>query len=451
MFLAAVEAVQPAALMRRLVFLANGVAFQDASLAPRGELVLVALGKAAPGLVSAFLTRCRRSPDRVFALAPYGVPAPAEVEPLLWRAAHPIPDEAGERATAELLRLLAGLDPEDGVLLLLSGGSSALLARPLPGLQRQQVVDVTRALLRAGAPIHELNTVRKHLLAATGGRLAAACQAPMLTLVLSDVPGDDLATVGCGPTVADPTTFADAAAVLQRRDLAGQFPQMAAFFAAGARGEFADSPKPGAAALSRSRACLFGSSREALEAAADTAAAVGFSTITLTRTFRGEARQVGDTLGTLARHLAPTSPCALLAAGETTVTVRGAGRGGRNLEAALAAASALHGCSGRCILLAGSDGVDGDSPAAGAVVDGDTLRRAAQRGRDAAAALADNDCWGFFEGSDEAIITGFTGTNVADLGFLLVAGRKQLSFHSSRRWGELRREGIGCAYPRHIK
>lgn len=451
MFAAAVDAVRPPALMRRLAFLADGVAFSDATLAPRGRLVLVTLGKAAPGLAAAFLARCRRPPDRLFALAPHGVPSPGEVELFLRRGAHPVPDEAGERAAGELLELLAGLDPDDGVVLLLSGGSSALLARPLPGVARQDVVAVTRALLGAGAPIHELNAVRKHLLAAAGGRLAAACPAPILTLVLSDVPGDDLATIASGPTVADPTTFADAYGVLERRALSGQFPEVAAFLAGGVRGETAESPKPGDPGLGRSRVLLVGSSREALEAAADLAADAGFTTATLTRTYRGEARVLGEALGALACHVDSSAPRAVLAAGETTVTVRGTGRGGRNLEAALAAAGALHGLSGRCVLVAGSDGVDGASPAAGAVVDGDTLRRAAVRGRDAAAALDNNDTWGFFADSEEAVVTGPTGTNVADLALILVAGGRRTFVPVAERGAELNRDDAFARYPRQTR
>jgi len=451
MFAAAVDAVRPPALMRRVAFLADGVAAADSTLVPRRRLVLVALGKAAPGLAAAFLARCRRRPDCLFALAPHGVPAPPEVEPFLHRGAHPLPDEAGERATGELLHLLAGLDPDDGVVLLLSGGSSALLATPLPGITRQEVVGVTRALLRAGAGIHELNTVRKHLLAAAGGRLAAGCPAPILTLILSDVPGDDLATIASGPTVADPTTYADALNVLQRRGVAPAFPRVAEFLQQGVAGAMAESPKPGDSALDRSSVHLLGSNREALEAAADTATGAGFTTVVLTRTYRGEARALGGMLGALACHLDASAPRAVLAAGETTVTVQGSGRGGRNLEAALAAAGSLHGVPGRCVLVAGSDGVDGSSPAAGAVVDGDTLRRAAARGRDAAAALADNDSWGFFQDSEEAILTGPTGTNVADLAFILAAGGRRTFIPAVQRSAKLERSDAVVRYPRQTR
>jgi glycerate 2-kinase len=422
MFAAAVAAVRPAGLMRRLTFTERGVAFEGASLAPSGRLVLAALGKAAPGLAEAFLHSAKRRPDVVFVLAPDAVPVADELLAVTRRASHPLPDERGETGTAELLSLLASLSPADGVVLLLSGGGSALLAKPLGGVRRTEVTALTGALLAAGADIHELNAVRKHLLAAAGGRLAAACPASLLTLALSDVPGDDLATIASGPTVGDPTTFAQALVVLTRRQLTERFPDATAFLQRGASGELPESPKPGDAALSRSRVKLLGSSREALAAAARAAREAGFAPLELTRTMHGEARELGGCLAALAAA-GKGDATALLLAGETTVTVRGRGCGGRNLEVALGAALAMAGLPERCVLAAGTDGVDGAAPAAGAVVDGNTVDRGLRRGRNAAAALADNDSWGFFAGLEEAVVTGPTGTNVADLAFVLVPGR----------------------------
>jgi len=423
MFAAAVGAVQPAALVRRIGFIPAGVEYGGETLAPSGRLVLVAIGKASPGLASAFLARTQRRPNVTFVLAPYGVPTPPELRANTRFASHPVPDASGGAATGELLDLLGGLDPSDGVVLLLSGGGSALLAQPLPGLSLDDLGALTRAVLAAGAPIHELNAVRKHLLAAAGGRMALRCPAPIVTLALSDVPGDDLATIASGPTVADPTTFADALDVLERRGLAASFPQVVALLAAGRRGDHEETAKPGDPRLARSRAYVVASSREALDAAAAVAAEAGARAVQLGRTVRGEAREVGAALAALARALAPGEPVALLAAGETTVTVRGHGCGGRNLEVALAAALGLADVPERCVLAGGTDGVDGLSPAAGAVVDGGTVARgAAARERDAVAALEDNDAWGYFHGAPEAIVTGPTGTNVADLMFVLAAG-----------------------------
>ena len=422
MFGAAVAAVQPGTLMRRVEFLPAGVSFAGAHLAPAGRLAVVAVGKSAPGMAAAFLHRCERPPDEMFILAPDGVPTPDRIAPHVRFARHPVPDARGEDATRELLDLVAGLDAADGVVLLLSGGASALLAQPLPGVDRERAAAATRALMRAGARIDELNAVRKHLFAALGGRLAAACPAPVLTLAVSDVPGDDLAVIASGPTVPDPTTFAPPAAGRRRRGGAAVSLDIGETPAAGVAGDVPESPKPGDPRLAAAATHLLGSSNEALAAAAAVAADAGFTTRVLTRELRGEARAVGDTLGAMANAISSGEPVALLAAGETTVAVRGHGSGGRNLEVALAAACALAGVPERCILAAGTDGVDGASPAAGAVVDGNTIGRAVARGRDAALALAENDSWGFFSGLPEAIVTGPTGANVADLAFILAAG-----------------------------
>ncbi len=449
MFTAAVAAVTPDALARRIVFLPEGISLGDIELHPAGRMHLVALGKAAPGLAAAFLHRSRRAPDSVFVLSAEGAPTPSSVAAFTRIAGHPLPDERGVAATAELLARLAAASPADGVVLLVSGGSSALLAQTLPGVPTGVLAPLTSALLRAGAPIGELNAVRKHLLAAAGGRLAAASRAPILALVISDVPGDDLSSIASGPTVPDPTTFADAVGVLEGRGVTALFPEVAAFLAAGARGEHPESPKLGDPCLAQSRTVLLGTNRDALEAASAAAQLSGFRACEVTRTLRGEARSVGTALAGLTSALAPGEPAALLFAGETTVTVRGRGRGGRNLELALAAACGLAGVSERCILAAGSDGVDGTSPAAGAVVDGGTLARGVARGRDAAAALDDNDSWGFFDGLPDTIVTGATGTNVADLVFVLAGGGIPDFVPAARALAELAPAPPPKAAPRH--
>ncbi len=422
MFAAAVAAVQPQALLRRLEVTADGIGAGADRFEPPGRLVVAALGKAAPGLASAFLAATPRRPDTLFVLTTDGVPAAAALSPHLRRAGHPLPDRRGEAATRELLALLAAQEPEDGVVLLLSGGASALLAAPLAGVELEEVVDVTRALQRAGASIGELNVVRKHLLAASGGRLAAGCPAPILALVLSDVPGDDLATIASGPTVADPSSFPDAFAVLERHHLLGSFPRLARFFRNAAGDPRLESPKPGDPRLQRAATHLLGSNAQALEAAAAVATSAGLRPVVLTRTLRGEARGVGRMLAAAGRAARAGEPLALLAGGETTVRVRGPGCGGRNLELALAAAVEFAGVEDLCLLAGATDGVDGSSPAAGAVVDGGTVARGEARGWDAGSALEANDSWGFFAAASEAILTGPTGTNVADLVFVLHAG-----------------------------
>ena len=408
MYAAGLAAVEPRVVVRRLTFLPDGVRFHDEELRPSGKFVLVALGKAGPGLAAAFLAATLRPPDTAFVLAPDGVEAPSSVAPFLRLASHPVADLRGEHATLELLDILAGLSRDDGVLVLLSGGASALLAAPLPHINRTEIADLTVALLRAGTPIGELNTVRKHLLAAAGGRLAAACPAAVLGLALSDVSGDEPSLIASGPVTADPTTFAEARAVLARRGVEGRFPEIVRFLDAGVSGLVDETPKPGDPRLSRARTRLLAGNRDALAAASAYAREVGFVSHILTTVLHGEAREVGSALGALARAVGSAEPLALFAGGETTVTVVGQGCGGRNLELALAAAT---------------DGVDGASPAAGAVVDGGTIERAVARGRDPEGDLAANDSWGFFAGSREAIVTGVTGTNVADLVVVLAAGK----------------------------
>jgi glycerate-2-kinase len=426
MFAAAVAAVEPAALIRRLTFTNEGVQFGEAQLFPPGKLLLIAAGKAGPGLATAVMHQSSRPPDRILVVAPNGtVSAPGWLADSTLLASHPVPDGTSAAAGGAVLAELAALGPEDGALVLLSGGASSLLATPLGDLAIADVASVTSSLLRSGAAIAELNTVRKHLLATAGGRLGAGCRAPMLAFVLSDVPGDDLAIVASGPTVADETTNRDALAVLDRYRLSDQFPAVAAALTAGA---WPETPKPGDPGLAGARTFLLGSAADALDAAEAVATQAGFRTAVFTRRLRGEASAVGDALGHLALSCDPGEPRALLASGETTVRVRGGGCGGRNLEVALAAAAALAGSRERCLLAGGTDGVDGSSPAAGAVVDGDTLGRGILRGRDAAFALAENDSWGFFSGLPEAIVTGPTGTNVADVVFILVAGGEPLSF-----------------------
>lgn len=461
MFAAAIAAVQPDVLLRRVVFTPGGVTVDEEHLSPHGRLILVGLGWAAPGLAQTFLRRSLRRPDEIFVLAPDGSAVPTSVAPFTRLAGHPVPDRRGEAATGALLDLLAGASPADGVVILLSGGTSALLARPLPPFTFDQVSALTRALVACGAEPREVATVRRHLLAAAGGRLARACRGSLLGLAVSDSPDDDLTVVASGPTVPDPSTRADACAVIARRGLDRVFPDIVGALAATAGGP-PESPKPADPALAGCRTVLLGSSSDALTAAAATAQEAGLRPHILTRRLRGEARHVGATLGGLTGALAPGEGVALLAAGATTVTVRGDGCGGPALELALAAAGALDGLPERCLLACDTDGLAGSSPAAGVVVDGTTVARAAARARDDTAALVHNDSWEFFAGLPEAIVTGPTGTDVADVVFLLVAGGKPAflgeiaasaldvpvhagTFHRRRAAGHPCEPGVGTA------
>ncbi len=412
---AAVEAVQPQQLLRQLAFTPRGVRFKDASLEPEGRLFLASIGKAGTSMALAFLKFSRRVPEELFVLAPQGVAVPSKLAAVTHLGTHPRASQANARAATVLLHQLARLGPTDGVVLLLSGGGSALLSLPVEGVSVEEVDQLAQELSRRGANIRQLNTVRKHLSQTLGGQLAARCPAPLLALVLSDVPGDDLTVVASGPTVGDPSTVEDALGVLRRFGLAEKFPRLVQLWRKGV----GETPKPEDGALGRARTFLLASNRDALERAKYELLAAGFRPQVLTTQLRGEAREVGRALGAALASATPGT--ALLAAGETTVTVRGQGRGGRNLELALAAALRLADVPHRCLLAASTDGLDGTSPAAGAVVDGQTLFRARQAGKDAQQALEQNDSWGFFDGLPEAIITGPTGTNVADIVLALAA------------------------------
>ena len=336
-------------------------------------------------------------------------------------AAHPVPDAAGEAAAARILDMVSELSPSDRVLALISGGGSALLAAPAAGLSLPDKRAITTALLKSGASIGEINCVRKHLSAIKGGRLAAAAwPASVLTLAISDVPGDDPAVIASGPTVADPTTAAEALTILDfyAIDLPADLRQRLA------SGEL-ETPKPGEPRLANSEYRLIASPRQMLEAAANEARQLGITPLILGDAIEGEAREVGKAMAGMAlscaHHGFPAGkPCVLLSGGETTVTVRGAGRGGRNTEFLLGLALALGGAAGIDALGADTDGIDGSEDNAGAFVGADTLMRARELGVDMRQRLADNDAWYCFSQLGDLLVTGPTRTNVNDFRAILI-------------------------------
>jgi glycerate 2-kinase len=348
-------------------------------------------------------------------------------------AGHPLPDARGARAAAQALSLAGALRRSETLLVLLSGGASALLPAPAPGLRLADKVATTRLLLRAGADIVEVNAVRKHLSRVKGGGLArAAGPGRVLCLTLSDVVGDDLSAIGSGPTVPDPTTYGDAWAVLARHGLLAHVPAaVRRHLDAGRRGRRPETAKPGDPVFRRVRTEVVGSGAHALAAAERAARRLGFHTLVLTRRLGGEARVVGRVLGAILRECADSgrpvpAPLCLLAAGETTVTVRGRGRGGRNVELAIGAALEIDGLPGGLVLSVATDGVDGTSGSAGGVVSGSTLSKARELG------LAPPHT--FLEASDSAaflapvgglLALGPTGTNVADIVLLLAGGPRR--------------------------
>jgi hydroxypyruvate reductase len=340
---------------------------------------------------------------------------------------HPVPTDGSERGARAVAELVRTLTADDFLLCLISGGGSALMTFPPSRVPLTDVCTTTDTLLRAGATIDELNCVRKHLDRLKGGRLAQiAAPAKVLTLILSDVLGDPPDVIASGPLSPDPTTFSDALAILDRHQVRDRIPASALeYLRSGARGEVPESPVPDEPCFTDVDVRIVGSNRMAAEAAVGEAERRGYRTQLLTTTLSGEASEVGHTLATRGLEirdgqgpLAP--PACLIASGETTVRVRGTGRGGRNQELVLGGALALHGRGPVLMASMGTDGIDGASHAAGAFADQTTIARAEARGLDAAATLAANDSTPFFEALDDLIVTGPTGTNVMDVQVVLI-------------------------------
>jgi len=333
----------------------------------------------------------------------------------LREAGHPVPDARGQAAAEAIVERARGAGAEDLVIFLVSGGGSALTPAPTPPITLAEKQETTRLLLGAGATINELNAVRKHLSRFKGGQLArAAAPATVVSLILSDVIGDPLDVIASGPTAPDPSTFADAVTVLERRGVADRVPRaVRTRLDAGARGEIAETPKPGDALFERVSNVVIGNNALVVDAAAANARRLGYRAEILTRALQGEARDVARELIARARTLPPRT--CLIAGGETTVTVRGGGRGGRCQEFALAAALELTPDDRLVVLAAGTDGTDGPTDAAGAVVDATTVARGETAGRAARAALADNDAYTFLAGAGDLVVTGPTNTNLLDV------------------------------------
>ena len=387
-----------------------------AHLPPRpakGRTVVVGAGKAAAAMAATVEAQWD-GPLSGLVICPYG----HGVETTRIRvveAGHPVPDSAGFRAATELLASLDGLTEDDLVLALISGGGSALMALPAPGLSLEDKRQVTQGLLMSGAPIGEVNCVRKHLSAIKGGRLAAAAYpARVHALIVSDVPGDDLQTIASGPTVADSSTAAQALEIIRRYRL--EIPFAVIQFL---RKSTWETPKPDDPRLARSTTSIITRPADALAAAGDAARALGITPVLLGDAIEGEAREVARVMAGMALSAArigqpAAGPCVLISGGETTVTVRGRGRGGRNGEFALALAIALDGRHGISAIACDTDGIDGASEAAGAIILPDTLARAAALGLDARACLDKNDSSGVFGPLGDLVVTGPTRTNVND-------------------------------------
>ncbi len=387
-----------------------------------GRLIVVGAGKASAMMARAVEDHWTGDKSKLAGLVVtrYGYAVPCKHIEIV-EASHPVPDAAGLVAAQRLLDLVHGLNPQDFVLCLISGGGSSLLPLPLPGLTLQHKQTVNRALLKSGATISEMNCVRRHLSGIKGGRLAAACHpARVLTLLISDVPGDNPIDIASGPTVGDPTTCADALAIIRRYriDLPVEVMQVLT------RGD-GESVKPADTRLARSETRIIATPQMALETAAVVARGAGMTPYILGDAIEGEARDVGKVLAGIAlqvaRHGQPVAaPCVLLSGGETTVTVRGNGRGGRNVECLLSMGITLNGHPDIRALAADTDGVDGQEDIAGAIVTPDTLARAWALGMSPIERLDNNDGHGFFEALGDSLVTGPTLTNVNDFRAILI-------------------------------
>lgn len=378
---------------------------------PKGRTIVIGAGKAAAAMARAVEDHWP-GPLTGLVVTRYGHAVPCD-RIVVKEASHPVPDAAGQAATANIWALCADLTSDDLVICLISGGGSALLVDPAPGVTLAAKQAVNAALLASGADIGQMNTVRRHLSGIKGGRLAAHCHpARVVTLAISDVPGDDPAVIASGPTVGDATTSADAAAILDRYRIPAP--------------PLSESVKPDDPRLRGATFTLISSPLMALQAAAAVAQAQGIPCHILGDALEGESRDVARTLGAIATSVAThglpfTAPCVLLSGGETTVTLRGKGRGGRNVEFLAALAVALNGHPRIHALAGDTDGIDGIEEVAGAVITPDTLTRARSLGRDVRADLDANDAHTLFAALGDQVITGPTLTNVNDLRAILIA------------------------------
>ncbi len=435
---AALQAVSPVVCLRHAAALRDEqliVNDQSVDLSRIYRVIVVGMGKASAGMTVALegLLGDRISAGLVVTADDYSV-ATTTVEVV--EAGHPVPDKRGLAAAKRIAALVASAGEKDLTIVLISGGGSALLTLPAEGISLTDLMRTNEQLLRSGAKIQEFNTVRKHLSQVKGGQLARrAFPAQVLAFVLSDVPGDPLDAIASGPTTPDPTTFEEAKQILRHYGLWMKVPSpVRSHIEDGLCGSVPETPKPGDPLFQRVQNVTVGSGTLAADAAQAEGKRLGYRTLLLTTTLEGEAREVGTNLASLAREVVrygqPVQPPALIvSAGETTVTVRGTGKGGRNQELALSAALGIDGLANVVIASLGTDGRDGPTDAAGGMVDGETVARMRAQGIDPRRALANNDSYTALKQSGDLVITGPTGTNVADLCFVIIG---QIASESSK-------------------
>ncbi len=389
------------------------------------RVVVLGAGKATASMAQAVEQRLGSRLQGGFVVVKHGHVVPTR-QIVVAEAGHPVPDRYGRRAADRLCDMAAELGRRDLLIVLLSGGASSLLPAPVPGITLADKQRTTQELLRCGASIREINTVRKHLSRIKGGRLAEMTKATIATLILSDVLGDDLSAIASGPTVPDPTTYLEAVAILKRYRIWRAVPQrVRRHLDRGCQGLVSETPKPGFSLFRRVHHHIVGNNEAAVRAVARAAREAGLRTLVHRSALTGEARDEGQRFGVLARNIVRSGkplerPCCVVAGGETTVTVTGRGTGGRAQEFAAAAALEIAGLAKAWVVAIGTDGTDGPTDAAGAVVDGSTLARAQRLSVDLKGALQRHNTYPALKRLDQLIMTGPTGTNVNDLYLLLI-------------------------------
>jgi hydroxypyruvate reductase len=391
---------------------------------PKGRTLVVGAGKAAASMARAVeLTWPSAAPLEGIVVTRYAHSLPTERISVV-EASHPVPDKEGEKAAADILARAASLGPDDRLVALVSGGGSSLLSLPVHSVPMADLKAVTKALLKSGAPITEMNIVRKHLSRIQGGRLAAACKAPVTTLIISDVTGDDPSAIASGPTCPDASTYSDAIAILRRFDVTAPA-SVLAYLEKGAAGEVDETPKPGDPLFERVDNVVIATARQSLQAGADLFQSHGITPVILGDTVTGEASEVAKVYAAVVREIRAyqqpfKSPVALISGGECTVTVRGNGRGGRCAEFLTSLAVELDGMPDVYAVAADTDGIDGTEDNAGALLLPDSQQRADAMGLSARKMLANNDGYSYFSALGDLLVTGPTLTNVNDYRVILV-------------------------------
>jgi hydroxypyruvate reductase len=428
-FDAAVRAVDPAEAIRRHLVREGTrlrIGREAVDLAGVRQIVVVGLGKAGAPMAAAVEAILGERITRGVVVTKYGHAQPTRTI-RIHEAGHPVPDDAGMAGAQAVLDQVTGLNPDDLVLVLISGGGSALTPAPVDGITLAEKQALTKALLACGADIREMNALRKHISRMKGGQLArAAAPARVFTLILSDIVGDPLDAIASGPTVPDPTTYADALAILDKYRIRQEIPaSIRMHLEAGAAGKLPETPKPDDPLFARAKSVMVASNIQALEAAQAEAKRLGFQALVLSSFIEGETREIARMHAALALEARASGypvkpPACLITGGETTVTLKGKGKGGRNQEFALAAALDIAGLPGVVVLSAGTDGTDGPTDAAGALADGDTVKRAVALGLTPRAALDANDAYPFFQRLGDLVMTGPTRTNVMDVRLVMV-------------------------------